>query len=160
MWRRATAIGGLVIAAGWIATRGGVPAAPTVAPAPASSDRGTPAPPPAPAPTAVEEEPVGDQGWVADTVREAMRRPGDSDRRLLDVVNAAGLAPGAVAWVGAAVDPWLGLGLLDLQRQASRRCERLTGDPGCWASADEAEEDLRDVLDDRWLATLEELRPR
>lgn len=101
-----------------------------------------------------------DEGWVASTVRDAMRQPGDSDRRLLDLLGTTGLRPGRLATVGAALDPWLGLGLLDLDRQVSRRCARLTGDEACWDEADDAEDALRDVLDEDWLAALDELRPR
>ncbi|MCA9489738.1 MAG: hypothetical protein KC621_07430, partial [Myxococcales bacterium] len=140
------------------------PAASPPAPVPAVAARSRiqVAPPPltTPRPTkaSADEAPV-DVGWVASTVQDAKRQPGDSDRRLLDWLGTTGMRPGRLAPVGAALDPWLGLGLLDLDRQVSRRCARLTGEAGCWDPADDAEDALRDVLDERWLAALDELRP-
>lgn len=86
-------------------------------------DDGAPLPPPRPdrvrrrlVAEVVPEGPVA--GWVVD----AMARDGDSDPRLLDTLAALGLHPGWLAATAAGVDPWLGAGLVDLERQVGGRC--------------------------------------
>ncbi|MCB9696999.1 MAG: hypothetical protein H6738_09500 [Alphaproteobacteria bacterium] len=144
-----------------LAVRPATTAPPTSVPETRMRARGHASPPASPRPPEVvaDAAPV-DDSWVASTVQDAMRQPGDSDRRLLDLLGTTGLRPGRLAPVGAALDPWLGLGLLDLDRQVSRRCARLTGDAGCWEPAEDAEDALRDVLDEGWLAALDDLRPQ
>ncbi len=88
------------------------------------------------------------EGTIGRMVQAAMSRPGDSDPRLLDLLARVGAAPSALAAVGAAVDPWLAVGLVDLERQVARRCAREGDAEACWATALEAEEEVAALLAD------------
>ncbi|MEQ1571675.1 MAG: hypothetical protein ABMA64_38960, partial [Myxococcota bacterium] len=73
--------------------------------------------------------------------QRAMSRRGDTDPRLLDALaglGRVGLGPAAVAGWGAAVDPWVAVALVDLERQLARRCDA-RGEPSCWDRALELE---------------------
>jgi hypothetical protein len=87
------------------------------------------------------------QRWLGRVVQTALTKPGDSDPRLLDGMATLGIRPSWGASWGAWLDPWLAVGLVDLERQMARRCEA-RGGQGCFEGVLSAERALGDTLGD------------
>jgi hypothetical protein len=85
--------------------------------------------------------------WLGRIVQTALSKPGDSDPRLLDGMSALGIRPSWGASWGAWLDPWLAVGLVDLERQMARRCE-VRGEARCFERVLSAERALGDTLGD------------
>lgn len=84
---------------------------------------------------------------IGQIVQSAMSKRGDSDPRILDGLSFAGLYPADVASWLSVVDPWLSVGLVDLERQMARRCVSRGGQPEvCFERALLAEQSLTEQL--------------